>query len=209
MNHIEAAYLNLIHDVILEEKAADPKLKTEEWESLLRLAENSGLYPFMLDLASGLPSFDAALEALRVSFKDPALPDKAMSPDQRRLRRELTLKQFCDQPVTEEEGRELRDALPDHGPESLHTTSERLLCLILRGYRQFCGGNFRVSSVPEICLYTWCCGEQIDFRSVLESCAACGCERFAAAVYRIGETYLDIPIPEPFAAVKDDGLVLL
>ena len=87
--------------------------------------------------------------------------------------------------------------------------ADHLLFLLLHAFKHFLYSGFGLRIVTDVCLYTWRYGEEIDFSRLLEVCAGLRCERFAAALYRIGEKYLDLPIPEPFASLDVDESALL
>ncbi len=87
--------------------------------------------------------------------------------------------------------------------------TDHLLFLILHAFKHFLHSGFGMRIIADICLYTWRYGEEIDFAALRRVCDAHRCERFTAAVYRIGEKYLDLPIPEPFAVIEADETELL
>ena len=87
--------------------------------------------------------------------------------------------------------------------------ADHLLFLILHAFKHFLHSGFGMRIIADICLFTWRYGEQIDFAALRAVCDARRCERFTAAVYRIGEKYLDLPIPEPFAVIEVDETELL
>lgn len=87
--------------------------------------------------------------------------------------------------------------------------TDHLLFLLLHAFKHFLYSGFGLRIVADVCLYTWRYGERIDFSRVLEVCDRLRCERFAAALYGIGEKYLDLPAPEPFACLGVDENALL
>jgi hypothetical protein len=89
------------------------------------------------------------------------------------------------------------------GPE------DHLLFLLLHAFKHFLYSGFGLRIVSDVCLYTWRYGAEIDFARLLAVCAELRCDRFAAALYRIGEKYLDLPAPEPFALPDVEETALL
>ncbi len=87
--------------------------------------------------------------------------------------------------------------------------TDHLLFLLLHAFKHFLFSGFGMRIVADICLYTWHYGEEIDFKRICAVCRELRCDRFAAALYRIGEKYLDLPIPEPFAVIEIDEQALL
>ncbi len=86
---------------------------------------------------------------------------------------------------------------------------DHLLYLILHAFKHFLYSGFGIRIVADICLFTWAHGASVNFPKLLGKCRAYRCERFTAAVYRIGEKYLDLPIPEPFAVIPVEEEALL
>ena len=87
--------------------------------------------------------------------------------------------------------------------------TDHLLFLILHAYKHFLHSGFGLRIVADVCLYSQAYAEQIDFQKILGICAGLRCERFTAAVYRIGEKYLDLPMPPAFAETEADEASLL
>ncbi len=84
-----------------------------------------------------------------------------------------------------------------------------LLFLILHAYKHFLFSGFGLRIVSDVCLFSRAYAGRIDFEALLRICTALRCHLFTAAVYRIGETYLGIPAPAPFAALEvDEGPLL-
>lgn len=80
--------------------------------------------------------------------------------------------------------------------------ADHLLFLILHAFKHFLHSGFGARIVADICLFSRAYQEQIDFAAVLCACEERNCGQFSTAVYRIGETYLGIPIPEPFREIE-------
>ena len=321
MKNTELAFLNLLRAALHEDKPDDPALAPEDWEALLRLAEEHKLLPLILDAACALPSCAAALKQLDKKMQTEASSTDGKAAQVQHARsgwRELVLEQVSRQAAQENEFLDLILALrerglepavmkgpvcralypkpllrpsvdddllipdelagachealldlgltaddpeadPDkawelsyHKPDSplyleLHkrlfepgsaafrnfnepfaealeravpvkiqdvalktlAPTDHLLFLILHAFKHFLYSGFGVRIVSDICLFSREYREQIDFAQIFRCCAACRGERFAAAVYRIGEKYLDLPVPEPFAVLDVDEAALL
>ncbi len=82
--------------------------------------------------------------------------------------------------------------------------TEHLLFLILHAFKHFLHSGFGLRIVTDICLFTWRYGDRVDFPRIHEVCAQLRCDAFVAAIYRIGEQYFDLPIPEQFAMENID-----
>ena len=76
--------------------------------------------------------------------------------------------------------------------------TDHLLFLILHAFKHFLHSGFGLRIVTDICLFTWRHGDRVDFSRIHEICAKLRCDAFVAAVYRIGERFFDLPIPEQF-----------
>lgn len=87
--------------------------------------------------------------------------------------------------------------------------TDHLLFLLLHAFKHFLFSGFGLRIVADICLFSRQYREEIDFSAVYHVCKSLRCERFAAAVYQIGGSRLDLPIPEPFAAEEVDDAPLL
>lgn len=86
---------------------------------------------------------------------------------------------------------------------------DHLLFLILHAFKHFLHSGFGLRIVADICLFSRAYGGEIDFSRLLSVCGALRCDRFAAAVYRIGEKYLGLPAPSAFAERSVDETALL
>ena len=87
--------------------------------------------------------------------------------------------------------------------------TDHLLFLILHAFKHFLYSGFGVRIVSDICLYSRRYAEEIDFEKILAFCREHRCDRFTAAVYRIGMKYLGLPVPDLFAAIEVDESELL
>ena len=84
-----------------------------------------------------------------------------------------------------------------------------LLFLILHAYKHFLHSGFGLRIISDVCLFSRAYADKLDFARLYEICASLRCHGFTAAVYRIGEKYLGIPAPAPFAALEvDEGPLL-
>ena len=79
-----------------------------------------------------------------------------------------------------------------------------LLFLILHAYKHFLHSGFGLRIVSDICLFSRAHTEELDFTALYRICGELRCHRFTAALYHIGEKYLGIPAPKPFASEEVD-----
>ena len=86
--------------------------------------------------------------------------------------------------------------------------TDHLLFLLLHAYKHLLYGGFGVRIIADLCLFSRAHAAEIDFPRLLEICASLRCDRFAAAVYRIGEKYLDVPAPDAFRIKVDEAPLL-
>ena len=86
----------------------------------------------------------------------------------------------------------------------LHTLAptDHLLFLILHAFKHFLHSGFGARIVADICLFPRAYCDQIDFSAILRACREKQCDRFTAAIYRIGAEYLGIPEPELFREMQ-------
>ena len=87
--------------------------------------------------------------------------------------------------------------------------TDHLLFLILHAFKHFLYSGIGLRVGADICLFARHYADELDMESVKARCAAFRCERFAAALFRIGETQLGIPAPAAFAALGADETALL
>ena len=86
--------------------------------------------------------------------------------------------------------------------------TDHLLFLLLHAFKHFLYSGFGLRIVTDVCLYAQRWAEEIDFARVRAVCAANRCDRFAAAIFRIGERRLGIPAAaalQPAGANFPDG----
>ena len=79
---------------------------------------------------------------------------------------------------------------------------DHLLFLILHSFKHFVHSGFGLRIAADICLFTKKYADQLEMDAVYSDCRDLRCHRFAAAVYQIGEKYLGVSAPEPFASVQ-------
>ena len=87
--------------------------------------------------------------------------------------------------------------------------TDHLLFLILHAFKHFLYGGFGLRVVADVCLYARQYEEEIDFARVRQRCEENRCDRFTAAVLRIGEKHLGLPAPKAFALPDVDEAALL
>lgn len=68
--------------------------------------------------------------------------------------------------------------------------SEHLLYLILHAYKHFLHSGFGIRQVCDMVLFANAYGQQIDWHYVQKKCKGLRAERFAAAIFAMGEKYL-------------------
>lgn len=73
--------------------------------------------------------------------------------------------------------------------------SDHVMYLILHALKHFLHSGFGIRYVCDICLFAERYGEEIDWERVMRECTALRADRFAAAIFRIGEKHLGIPSP--------------
>ena len=73
--------------------------------------------------------------------------------------------------------------------------TDHLFYLICHAFKHFLHGGFGIRQVCDIVLFARAYDERIDWNRVLENCERIRAERFAAALFAIGEKYLALPVP--------------
>lgn len=68
--------------------------------------------------------------------------------------------------------------------------TDHLLFLICHAFKHFLHSGFGIRQVCDIALYANAYGKQADWIQILENCRAICAEKFAAALFRIGQNYL-------------------
>ena len=87
--------------------------------------------------------------------------------------------------------------------------TDHLLFLILHAFKHFLFSGFGLRIVADVCLYARQYTEEIDFGKISGICAELRCDRFTAALFRIGEKYLGVSKPMAFALPDVDESALL
>ena len=87
--------------------------------------------------------------------------------------------------------------------------TDHLLFLILHAYKHFLFSGFGLRIVADVCLYARQYGPETDFEKIAGICDARRCGSFTAALFRIGEKYLGLPIPTAFDRPEVDETALL
>ena len=87
--------------------------------------------------------------------------------------------------------------------------TDHLLYLICHAFKHFLHSGFGIRQVCDIVLFARHYDREICWEQVLRHCGEIRAERFAAALFRIGETYLGIPDPGAFRTVEVDEMPLL
>ena len=75
--------------------------------------------------------------------------------------------------------------------------TDHLFYLICHAFKHFLHGGFGIRQVCDIALFSRRYGEQICWERVLENCRAIRADRFAAALFAIGERHLGIAVSLP------------
>ncbi len=87
--------------------------------------------------------------------------------------------------------------------------TDHLLYLILHAYKHFLHGGFGIRMVCDIAIFSEKYSEEIDYSRVFRECKALRIERYAAALFSIGEKHLGFGFPEVFRSVESDEMPLL
>ena len=87
--------------------------------------------------------------------------------------------------------------------------TDHMLFLICHALKHFLHSGFGIRQVCDIVLFAQKYGSEICWERVLRDCGEIRAERFAGAVFRIGENYLDVAAPEIFRALDVDEMPLL
>lgn len=87
--------------------------------------------------------------------------------------------------------------------------TDHLFYLLCHAYKHFLHSGFGIRQVCDIVLFAQYYESAIDWKNILENCRTIRADLFAAAIFRIGESYLGVPCPAPFRASSIDELPLL
>lgn len=81
--------------------------------------------------------------------------------------------------------------------------TDHLFYLICHAFKHFLHGGFGIRQVCDIALFARHYGEQVCWERVLENCREIRADRFAAALFAIGERHLGVPVALPEFWVMD------
>ena len=87
--------------------------------------------------------------------------------------------------------------------------TDHVLYLILHAFKHFMFSGFGIRYVCDICLFAARYSEEIDWNHVLRECVSLRADRFAAAIFSIGERHLGISMPEAWRGCDVDEEPLL
>ena len=87
--------------------------------------------------------------------------------------------------------------------------TDHLRFLLLHAFKHFLYSGFGLRIIADVCLFAQHYAADIDFDGLLALCVSLRCDRFAAALFRIGEKHLGLPAPAAFAAIEADETALL
>ena len=92
--------------------------------------------------------------------------------------------------------------------------TDHLLYLILHAFKHFLHSGFGIRQVCDIVIYAGVYGKEIDWEEVLEKCRSIHAAVFAAALFDIGEKYMEFDpgkagYPDSWSQLKTDGTELL
>lgn len=95
--------------------------------------------------------------------------------------------------------------------QTLYTLSptDHLLYLFCHAFKHILYGGVGVRQICDVCLYAQRFDREIDWERVRSACEELRLLKLAAAFFRIGERYLDIPCPALFSTIEVDELSLL
>lgn len=92
--------------------------------------------------------------------------------------------------------------------------TDHLFYLICHAFKHFLHSGFGIRQVCDIVLYANTYGNRVNWGKVLENCRRIRADRFAAALFRIGETYLVFDpdraqYPDTWRKIRVDALPML
>ena len=87
--------------------------------------------------------------------------------------------------------------------------TDHVLFLICHAYKHFLHAGVGIRQLCDISLFASRYNAQIDWLQVTSACRRLHIDRFAAALFHIGEAYLDLAAPIPFSGCQDDVRPLL
>lgn len=94
---------------------------------------------------------------------------------------------------------------------TLYTLSptDHLLFLICHAYKHFLHSGVGIRQLCDIGMFARRYEREIDWQRVSDGCASLRIDRMAAAMFRIAERWLDLPMPQAFADLTADEAPLL
>ncbi len=87
--------------------------------------------------------------------------------------------------------------------------TDHLLFLICHAYKHFLHGGVGIRQICDMGLFAQQYGGELDWDHIVSTCQELHVDKFAAALFRIGETHLGFSMPEVFAAHDVDTAPLL
>ena len=87
--------------------------------------------------------------------------------------------------------------------------ADHLFYLICHAFKHFLHSGFGIRQVCDIVLFARSYGDEICWAQVLRNCEAIRADRFAAAIFRIGEKHLGVDAPAVFRDVETEEMPLL
>lgn len=94
---------------------------------------------------------------------------------------------------------------------AFHTLApeDHLLFLLFHTYRHFLCGGIILRQIFDICLFSLRYSDLVSWQRIRSVCDELKIQNLAAAFFRIGERYLDLPCPVAFSDLQVDVLPLL
>lgn len=87
--------------------------------------------------------------------------------------------------------------------------TDHLFYLICHAFKHFLHSGFGIRQVCDIALYAAQYDQDVDWTRILAHCQAIRAEKFAAAVFAIGQRHLDIPMPKIWQSISVDERPML
>ncbi len=87
--------------------------------------------------------------------------------------------------------------------------TDHLLYLLCHAYKHILYGGAGLRMLCDICLFARELSDRINWERVRRSCEQMGILKLTAAVFRVGERHLELPVPEVFSDLSPDELPLL
>ncbi len=87
--------------------------------------------------------------------------------------------------------------------------TDHLLYLLCHAYKHLIYSGVGIRQICDLCLLGQRCVTEIDWISLRRNCEELGIETLAAAMFQIGQRWLEIPAPAAFSDLKPDEMPLL